>query len=94
MKLTKLILLTFALLLSVPMFAQTPIIPQLNYVWHLGPDLYQAWLGYTNPNASTISVTPGSSDNYFTPGPLVMGQPTIFLPGTHEAVFSVIWDGS
>ncbi|MDD2331698.1 MAG: LruC domain-containing protein [Candidatus Cloacimonetes bacterium] len=94
MKACYLILIVLAMLVSVQLAAQTPIIPQLNYVWHLGPDLYQAWLGYQNNNATTITIPAGTSDNYFSPGSSDLGQVTTFLPGTHEAVFSVIWDGS
>jgi hypothetical protein len=48
-------------------------------------------VGYTNTSNVTLNVPRGvSSNNFFTPGPLLYpGQPSQFLPGVHGNVFTI-----
>ena len=54
-----------------------------------------AAIGYNNTSSSTVSIPRGvSSHNFFSPGPLVYSsQPTLFLPGIHDFVFSIRFGG-
>jgi hypothetical protein len=50
-----------------------------------------AWLGYSNINSDVVVLLPGfDGPNFFTPLPLLRGQPAEFLPGEHPLVFSVV----
>ena len=72
------------------------VFPTLQCVTDNGDGTYTANFGYIN-NASTavlIPVDPNFSKNMFTSNPKNRGQPTLFLPGTHENVFSVVFDGT
>lgn len=51
-----------------------------------------AWFGYRNDNSVDIFVPVGPS-NMVTPSPSDRGQPTTFLPGKREKVFSVRFTG-
>jgi hypothetical protein len=46
------------------------------------------YFGYINRNSTDVNV-PVSADNGFAPQPVDRGQPTTFLPGRHEHVFTV-----
>ncbi|MEP2773505.1 MAG: hypothetical protein ABJH05_15240, partial [Fulvivirga sp.] len=56
-------------------------------------DVYTAHFGYLNENSLAINI-PAGSDNKFTPTPFDRGQTTTFLPGRHQDVFTVDFDGS
>lgn len=55
----------------------------------------RAYLGYHNTTNSVVNIARGvSAGNFFSPGPLVYnGQPVDFLPGMHNAIFSVAFGG-
>jgi hypothetical protein len=46
------------------------------------------YFGYINRNPSAVSI-PLGPENSFAPQPLDRGQPTTFLPGRHEHVFTI-----
>ena len=50
----------------------------------------EAFFGYNNTSSATINVPRGTTaGNFFAPGPVVYStQPSVFLPGIHENVFS------
>jgi PKD repeat protein len=52
----------------------------------------EASLGYNNPNPYPVCIPIGPNDNKFSPGDDNRGQPTLFLPGLHNDVFSIIID--
>jgi PKD repeat protein len=51
-----------------------------------------AWLGYNNLNSFPVCI-PINPDNKFSPGNKDLGQPTLFLPGIHQNVFSITIPG-
>jgi hypothetical protein len=65
-----------------------PVRPVLEYVVDNPDGSFTAWFGYDNLNPIQVSI-PIGHDNRFTPPPQDRGQPTTFLPGRHEAVFSL-----
>ena len=65
------------------------VAPILNCVeYDASTNTLTAHFGYVNTNASTVLITLGAS-NFFSPAPLSRGQPTSFLPGIHNDLFSV-----
>lgn len=76
--------------------AEGDVFPTLQCVIDNGDGTYTAWFGYINNSSSTvvIPVDPNFSKNMFTSNPKYRGQPDTFLPGTHEHVFSVLFDGN
>ncbi|MFN3694801.1 MAG: hypothetical protein ACK4UV_07315, partial [Ignavibacterium sp.] len=59
----------------------------------LNPDKsYTAYFGYNNNNTSSVFISTGAN-NRFSPSPEYRGQPNIFLPGNHQNVFSVNFNG-
>ncbi|MFN3873634.1 MAG: hypothetical protein ACK4R9_11610 [Ignavibacterium sp.] len=53
---------------------------------------YTAYFGYNNNNTSSVFISTGAN-NRFSPSPEYRGQPNIFLPGNHQNVFSVNFNG-
>jgi hypothetical protein len=52
-----------------------------------------AWWGYSNINSEVVVLLPGfDGPNFFTPLPLLRGQPAEFLPGEHPFVFMTAGD--
>jgi PKD repeat protein len=51
-----------------------------------------ASLGYNNPNSYPVCIPIGPNDNKFDPGSNDRGQPTLFLPGIHNNVFTIVID--
>ena len=52
-----------------------------------------AWWGYSNTNSEVVVLLPGfDGPNFFTPLPLLRGQPAEFLPGEHYLLFSTVGD--
>ena len=76
--------------------AEGNVFPTLQCVTNNGDGTYTAYFGYVNTSSSTviILVDPIFSKNMFTSNPKNRGQPTVFLPGTHDNVFSVVFDGN
>ncbi|MBS1515610.1 MAG: LruC domain-containing protein [Bacteroidetes bacterium] len=90
----KLLLLISFLLISTYSFGQT-ITPFVDYVTNLGNGTYVVTYGYTSTYASPVNLpvtNVTSLKNYFNPDPMDRGQPTVFLPGTHNFVFN--WNAS
>lgn len=69
------------------------LIPLLECVDNNGDGTYTAHFGYLNQSGATINVAVGPK-NMFVPGQLDFGQPTVFLPGEHLNVFSVVFPGT
>jgi hypothetical protein len=69
------------------------LIPLLECVDNNGNGTYTAHFGYLNQSGATISLPVGPK-NMFVPGQQDFGQPTVFLPGEHLSVFSVVFSGS
>jgi hypothetical protein len=69
------------------------LIPLLECVDDNGDGTFTAHFGYTNQTNATINVAVGPQ-NMFVPGQQDYGQPTVFLPGEHLNVFSVVFPGS
>jgi hypothetical protein len=69
------------------------LIPLLECVDNNGDGTYTAHFGYLNQSGATITLPVGSK-NMFVPGQEDFGQPTVFLPGEHLNVFSVVFNGS
>jgi len=63
--------------------------PILNCIVDNGDGTFTAFFGYTNDNTVT-ETRPIGPLNRFVPDPADRGQPTTFLPGTHDRVFSVV----
>lgn len=81
--------------LTDPVDAQTAIdlIPTRgDVVYALHSNVVSAWFGYVNNEAGSVEVPFGIS-NFFGPSPPFRGQPFTFLPGVHNAVFSVSFHG-
>lgn len=72
------------------------VYPTLQCVADNGNGTYTAYFGYINTSSSTIVIPfdPSHAKNMFTSEPKYRGQPDTFLPGTHEYVFSVVFDGN
>jgi Coenzyme PQQ synthesis protein D (PqqD) len=68
------------------------LIPLLECVDDNGDGTYTAHFGYLNQTDSTIVLAVGPK-NMFAPGQMDFGQPTVFLPGEHLDVFSVVFSG-
>jgi len=71
-----------------------PIIPTLQCIHFNQDKTMTAYFGYNNQNSVAVSVVNISNYNYFSPGNSYRGQPRIFLPGIHNNVFSVVFDGT
>jgi len=88
----KLLLAAYLLLLTSQGFGQQ-IYPFINYVTNYGNGVYTITYGY-NSEYSTPQNCPviafGNFKNYFGTAPIDRGQPTIFNPGTHNEVFSIV----
>jgi hypothetical protein len=69
------------------------LIPLLECVDNNGDGTYTAHFGYLNQSGATINLPVGPK-NMFEPGQLDFGQPTVFLPGEHLDVFSVMFSGT
>lgn len=72
------------------------VFPTLQCVEDNGDGTYTAYFGYINTSNEDVSIPfdPSHAKNMFTSEPKYRGQPNTFLPGTHEHVFSVVFDGS
>ena len=62
--------------------------PILDYVTDNPDGTFTAWFGYHNPGATLVDIRIGKR-NRFTPHAADRGQPTVFAPGRHRAVFRV-----
>lgn len=69
-----------------------PITPILECVAELGDGIYKARFGYNNPNTVGVKLSVGYK-NQFIPTPTDRGQVTTFVPGLHERVFEVSFNG-
>lgn len=69
------------------------LIPLLECVDDNGDGTYTAHFGYINNSGATINLAVGPK-NMFVPGQEDFGQPTVFLPGEHLNVFSVVFPGT
>ena len=69
------------------------LIPLLECVDDNGDGTYTAHFGYLNQSGATITLEIGPK-NMFVPGQEDLGQPTVFLPGEHLNVFSVVFSGT
>jgi hypothetical protein len=69
------------------------LIPLLECVDDNGDGTYTAHFGYLNNSGATITLGIGPK-NMFVPGQEDLGQPTVFLPGEHLNVFSVVFSGT
>jgi hypothetical protein len=89
--------LSLALMPMVAQVAQAQgghkLIPLLECVDDNGDGTYTAHFGYLNQTNAAITLPIGPK-NMFEPGQLDYGQPTVFQPGEHLNVFSVIFDGT
>lgn len=72
--------------------ARSRVQPIVERVISLGNGTYLVTYGYRNPGSTAISLPLGPL-NGFSPSPASRGQPTLFLPGTHHGVFTVIFNG-
>ncbi|MBN8570239.1 MAG: LruC domain-containing protein [Ignavibacteria bacterium] len=69
------------------------IYPFINYVTNYGNGVYSVTYGYNSQYATTQNfpvINWGNNKNYFGTNPIDRGQPTVFLPGIHNEVFSVV----
>jgi hypothetical protein len=89
--------LSVALLPMVAQVAQAQgghqLIPLLECVDDNGDGTFTAHFGYLNQSGATINLAVGPK-NMFVPGQTDFGQPTVFLPGEHLDVFSVVFPGT
>ena len=69
------------------------LIPLLECVDDNGDGTYTAHFGYLNQSGATITLEIGPK-NMFVPGQEDLGQPTVFLPGEHLNVFSVVFNAT
>lgn len=81
------------LVAAVPALAKEPhatarVLPVFEYVAEGRDGTLQAWFGYEYPGAAAVQI-PVGKDNRFTPHAVDRGQPTVFQPGRHRAVFAV-----
>jgi hypothetical protein len=80
---------------ALAMAAPVPVVPALRGVYDPGNGgpLKALW-GYSNPNTASVAILPGVQ-NFFSPGPSYLGQPTTFVPGTvYGAFVTDIADGA
>ncbi|MEP6988159.1 MAG: hypothetical protein ABI970_21325, partial [Chloroflexota bacterium] len=70
-----------------------PVTPKVECVADEGDGMYEAHFSYSNPNAVGVNIPVGYK-NKFTPSPSDRGQVTTFIPGDHDGVFEVYFDGS
>ena len=70
----------------------TNVIPILECVEKLEENLFKAHWGYKSDRQSSVNI-PIGGNNKFSPSPQDRGQPVDFNPGTHNNVFTTIWDG-
>ncbi len=86
--------LSLALLPMIARVAQAQgghsLIPLLECVDDNGDGTFTAHFGYLNQSGATITLAVGPK-NMFVPGQQDFGQPTVFLPGEHLSVFSVVF---
>ena len=89
----KKLLLTLCFLTLTSLSYGQQIYPFINYVTNYGGGLYTVTYGY-NSEYATTQICPvidfGNFKNYFGTQPIDRGQPTTFLPGVHNEVFSVV----
>jgi hypothetical protein len=69
------------------------LIPLLECVDNNGDGTFTAHFGYLNQSNATINLAVGPK-NMFVPGQQDFGQPTVFLPGEHLNVFSVVFSAA
>jgi len=69
------------------------VIPLLECIDNNGNGTYTAHFGYLNQSSRNITLPIGHK-NEFKPGQPDRGQPTVFLPGEHLDVFSVVFNGN
>ena len=69
------------------------LIPLLECVDNNGDGTFTAHFGYWNQSSATITLPVGPK-NMFVPGQQDLGQPTVFLPGEHLNVFSVVFNAA
>ncbi len=81
--------LTFRLYKKLPY----SVLPLLNCIVETSPTKYEAWFGYDNKNEGSVLLD-HESENKFDPAPQERGQPTVFLHGKHDKVFSVKFEGN
>ncbi len=74
---------------AVPCAAQQ-VTPYLDCVEFLPGYQLRAHFGYASTYASEVTIDIGPQ-NFFSPGALSLGQPTVFLPGEHHDVFTTSW---
>lgn len=71
--------------------AQTgSVIPILECVEPVEGGAHRAYLGYNNTTGSEQFIRSGTSRNYFLPGAVDRGQPSLYLTGERRAVFSTV----
>jgi LruC domain-containing protein/uncharacterized repeat protein (TIGR01451 family) len=90
-----LLLLSFILIAALGHVNAQTITPFVDYVTNLGNGTYVVTYGYTSTYSSPVNLpvtNVTSLKNYFNPDPMDRGQPTVFLPGTHNFVFN--WNAS
>jgi hypothetical protein len=89
--------LSLALLPMIARVAQAQgghtLIPLLECVDNNGDGTFTAHFGYLNQGNATINLAVGPK-NMFVPGQQDFGQPTVFLPGEHLGVFSVVFSAN
>jgi hypothetical protein len=89
--------LSLALLPMIARVAQAQgghsLIPLLECVDNNGDGTFTAHFGYLNQSGATINLAVGPK-NMFVPGQQDFGQPTVFLPGEHLSVFSVVFSAN
>ncbi len=56
-----------------------------------GDGTMTGFFGYRNDNPYNVAIAVGVNNQFF-PSPLDRGQPTLFLPGQHDSVFSITFD--
>ncbi|WP_022930680.1 hypothetical protein [Patulibacter americanus] len=79
--------------LAAPTVAGAAVVPQVTCVVHdPTTGLGGARLGYRNDGPGPVRIPPGASGNFFSPPPVLRGQPETFLPGEHRAALTVLWN--
>ena len=66
-----------------------PVYPAFEGWYQNADGTYSLLVGYFNPNAEQALDVPVGENNYFSPGPQDVGQPTHFGSGRHWGVFTV-----
>jgi hypothetical protein len=67
--------------------AASPVQPFVSCYWANTDGSFTVAVGYTNSSASTVTYPIGAL-NFVSPAPQDRGQPTVFLPGTHNNVWA------